>query len=173
LELKSNGKPKRIWIPRGLCIPVFHPDGRLLRVKFRVAEPREGQPKYIPLPQAEKCTAPMALESGASLPWQVVESELDAVLLAQEAGHLVNVAATGSAAIRPDADTWAELQAAPRVLISLDFDEAGNKAACKWWEAHLPPGRCKLWPVPDGKDPCEAWRLGWNLADWTRGGLAE
>lgn len=172
-ECGKNGKPKRVWIPKGLCIPVFHQDGRLLRVKFRVAEPGDSRPKYIPLPQAEKCTAPLVLESRAqALPWQVVESELDALLLAQEAGHMVNVVGLGSASIRPDADTWAKLQAAPHVLLSLDFDEAGNKTACQWWATHL-PGRSKLWPVPEGKDPCDAWRAGWSLADWTREGLKD
>ena len=172
-ECKKDGKPRRVWIPKGFCIPVFHQDGRLLRVKFRVADPDPPRrPKYIPLPQVEKCTAPLVLESNAgAAPWQVVESELDGLLLAQDAGHLVNVVAMGSASYRPDADTWAKLQAAPLVLVSLDYDEAGNKAACQWWEAHLPPGRYKLWPVPDGKDPCDAWQAGWSLADWVEKGL--
>lgn len=172
-KIKDNGKPRRVWIPRSLCIPVFHFGGSLLRVKFRVAEPGPSRPKYIPLPQVEKCTAPLVLPSrSGALPWQVVESELDALLLAQEAGHFVNVVAMGSASYRPDAATWVKLQAAPRVLLSLDFDEAGNKAACQWWEAHLPPGLCKLWPVPVGKDPCDSWKAGWNLAEWTQAGIA-
>ena len=100
----------------------------------------------------------------------MVESELDALLLAQEAGHLVNVVAMGSASYRPDAETWAKLQDATRVLISLDFDEAGNKAACRWWETHL-QGKAKVWPVPEGKDPCDTWRAGWNLADWVGEGV--
>ena len=171
-EFKNTGKPKQVWIPKGLCIPIYHQDGRLLRVKFRVADPGDTRPKYIPLPQAEKCTAPLVLESSAGvLPWQVVESELDALLLAQEAGHLVNVIGMGSASLRPDAATWTKLQAAPRVLVSLDFDEAGNKAACRWWEAHLQSGSYKLWPVPEGKDPCDAWRAGWTLTDWTQAAL--
>lgn len=172
-EAKGNGKLRRVWIPRGLCIPVFHPDGRLLRIKFRVADSGPARPKYITLPQAEKCTAPLVLKSRSGVrPWQVVESELDALLLAQEAGHLVNVVALGSAAFRPDSNTWADMQAAPLVLVSLDFDEAGNKAACLWWKAHLPPGRYRLWPVPEGKDPCDAWKARWDLAEWTKSGLA-
>lgn len=171
-EFKDNGKPRRVWIPKGLCIPVIGFQGHIYRVKIRVADPGPNRPKYIPIPQAEKNTSPMILESRAGhRAWQVVESELDALLLAQEAGHLVNVVAMGSASYRPDAETWAKLQAAPRVLVSLDFDEAGNKAACRWWEAHLPPGVFKLWPVPDGKDPCDSWRAGWHLADWVYGGL--
>jgi DNA primase len=169
---KENGQPRRVWIPKGLCIPVMAVNGEVLRVKMRVAqEPGQDRPKYIPIPQAEKCTAPLVLETSSGKPWQIVESELDALLLAQEAGHLVNVAAMGSASYRPDAVTWAKLTAAPLVLVSLDFDEAGNKAACQWWHDHLPEGRCKVWPVPEGKDPCDAWRAGWNLADWTQTAL--
>jgi DNA primase len=172
-EYKEDGKPRQVWIPQGLSIPVISESGDILRLKFRVT-PKDGQnrPKYIPLPQVEKCTAPLVLQSpAAAAPWQVVESELDALLLAQEAGHLVNIVAMGSASYRPDAATWSKLQAAPRVLISLDFDEAGNKAACRWWETNLPPKICKLWPVPEGKDPCDAWLAGWKLADWVQGGM--
>ena len=172
-EYKRNGKPRQVWIPQGLSIPVISRSGDILRVKFRVS-PKVGQdrPKYIPLPQLEKCTAPLVLESrSGAAAWQVVESELDALLLSQEAGHLVNVVAMGSASYRPDAATWARLQAAPRVLLCLDFDEAGNKAACRWWERYLPQNKVKLWPVPEGKDPCDAWRAGWKLADWISEGL--
>lgn len=197
-ERKPDGKPKRVWIPKGLCIPVFAASGELLRVKIRLAPAPAGapeRPKYLPLPQTEKCTAPLVVRStptdaaidtptdsvppANSTVWQVVESELDALLLAQEIGRLghnagqgVNVVAMGSASYRPDAATWADLQAAPLVLVSLDFDDAGNKAACLWWEKHLAPGRFKLWPVPEGKDPCDAWRAGWNLAEWTKQGLS-
>jgi hypothetical protein len=158
-EYKENGKPKRVWIPKGLCIPVFRPGG-IARIKIRLDAPTENQPRYIPLPQVEKCTAPLVLEKLPGASWQVVESELDALLLSQEAGHLVNVAALGSASYRPDTFTWEKLQAAPLVLVSLDFDSAGNKAACQWWKKHLPSGRVKLWPVPEGKDPCDSWRAG-------------
>ena len=171
-ELNDKGKPKKVWLPKGLCIPVGTRDGDILRVKIRLApSDDEKRPKYIPVPQAEKCTAPLVLESPGASSWQVVESELDAILLWQEAGHLVNVVALGSASYRPDAATWAKLRTARRVLISLDYDDAGNKAACQWWEKYLPAGHFKLWPVPEGKDPCDAWRAGWKLSDWVRGGL--
>ena len=172
-EIKENGKPRTVWIPQGLCIPVISKAGEILRVKFRVS-PQEGQnrPKYIPLPQLEKCTVPLVLESkSGSTVWQVVESELDALLLFQETGQRVNMVAMGSASYRPDLETWSRLKAASRVLVSLDFDEAGNKAACQWWERHLQPGAFKLWPVPEGKDPCDSWRAGWSLREWVEAGI--
>lgn len=172
-ELKANGKPRRVWIPKGLVIPVFNAAGELMRVKFRVFGAGENRPKYIPLPQAEKNTAPLVLQGKGAAAWQIVESELDGLLMHQEAGQFVNVAALGSAVFRPDADTWAQLCRAEKILISLDFDEAGNKAACQWWKSNLKPGQGRLWPVPEGKDPTDAFRAGWNLSDWIIGGLLD
>jgi len=172
-ELNAQGNPKKVWIPRGLSIPVISRKGDILRVKIRVDTSTDpNRPKYIPIPQTEKCTAPLIKEhADSSLPWQIVESELDALLLSQEAVQLVNIVAIGSASYRPDKETWEKLKAAPRVLISLDYDAAGNKAACTWWKANLPAGRAKLWPVPEGKDPCDTWKAGWNLFEWVKSGI--
>ncbi len=170
-ELKDNGKYKRVWIPQGLVIPVFNAANQLMRVKIRVANPGQNRPKYIPIPQAEKNTTPLIFQNTELKTWQIVESELDGVLLMQKAGHIVNVIALGSAVFRPDAETWKRLLDAEKILISLDFDEAGNKNACQWWEKHLKPGQFRLWPVPEGKDPTDAYRAGWDLSNWTDSGL--
>lgn len=170
-EFKENGQARRVWIPQGLCIPVFHEDGRIHRVKFRLANPGPRQPKYIGLPQIEKSVAPLALEKPETRPWVILESELDAILLFQEAGQRVNVLAMGSASNRPDADTWAKLKAAPLVLVSLDADEAGGKSTYRWWRKNLDRGRFIHWPVPEGKDPGEAWESGWDLFTWIETGL--
>lgn len=168
--LKGNGQPKKVWIPAGLCIPVFAEDGRIQRLKFRLKEPKPHQPKYIPLPQEEKNTAPLVIPArNTNNLWVVVESELDAHLVAQAADREINVLGMGSASNRPDADTWAKLTTAPLVLVSLDYDEAGNKSALQWWKRNLPQGRFKHWPVPEGKDPCEAWQRGHNLTAWLAG----
>lgn len=170
-EVKPNGRQKRVWIPKGLVIPVFNTAGQLMRVKFRVFGAGEARPKYIPLPQTEKNTAPLIFQDKEITVWQVVESELDGLLLHQEAGQLVNVISLGSAVFRPDAETWEKLKTAGKILISLDFDEAGNKNACQWWEKNLKPGQFRLWPVPEGKDPTDAFNAGWNLAEWSNAGL--
>lgn len=170
-EIKENGKAKRVWIPKGLCIPVFHEDGRLHRVKIRLAEQGPGRPKYIGLPQEEKNIAPLVLEYPGCRHWQVVESELDAFLLFQESRQQVNVIAMGSASNRPDALTWEKIRRAFRVLVSLDYDEAGSKAAYQWWKGNLPPGLFRHWPVPEGKDPTDAWLAGWRLFDWIKAGI--
>lgn len=168
--VKQDGSSKKHFIPEGLLIPVFSPSGGVLRLKVRRFKPGPNGPKYLPIPSEPKNIAPLLVQAEARA-WAVVESELCALLLAQEAGDLVNVAALGSAVYRPDAELFPQLVGAPFVLVSLDFDEAGNKAAWAWWSEHFPPKNCRVWPVPEGKDPSEAWQLGWELRSWIEAGL--
>ena len=174
-EWGKNGRPRSVWIPKGLCIPVYSDDA-LVRVKFRLAEPVADMPRYFPLKQSaqDRNTSPLFLPSPTkNAPFIIVESELDAILLAQEAAPLVNVLALGSAQMRPDKATWERLLASPLVLVSLDFDDAGNKAACTWWKTNLPYGKYKLWPVPDGKDPTEAYKAGLDIVRWIDAGVTD
>jgi len=169
-EFKPNGKRRMLWLPHGLVLPVLDPAGRPARIKFRRPNPRENEPKYLYLPSEPKNTAPLVI-TGPAAAWIVVESELDGLLLAQEAGDLVNVLALGSASLRPDAEAHARLEAAPFILVALDADDAGDKAAWTWWTTHYPPEKIRVWPVPEGKDPTDAWRAGWDLRAWIEGGL--
>ena len=169
-EFKPNGRRRMLWLPHGLVLPVLDTSGRPARIKFRRPNPGKDEPKYLYLPSEPKNTAPLSI-TGTAAAYVVVESELDGLLLAQGAGGLVNVLALGSASLRPDAEAHARLEAAPFILVSLDFDDAGNKAAWEWWTAHYPPEKLRVWPVPEGKDPCEAWRAGWDLRAWIEGGL--
>lgn len=169
-EFKPNGKRRMLWLPHGLVLPVLDTAGRPARIKFRRPNPRENEPKYLYLPSEPKNTAPLVI-TGQAAAWIVVESELDGLLLAQEAGDLVNVLALGSASLRPDAEAHARLEAAPFILVALDADDAGDKAAWTWWTTHYPPEKIRVWPVPEGKDPTDAWRTGWDLRAWIEGGL--
>lgn len=170
-EMGNTGKPKKLWIPGpSLVIPVLDASGKVQRVKFRRFKPGPKEPKYLPLTSPTRSIAPLILLTSAKA-WAVVESELDAILLAQEAGNLVSVAALGSASYRPDTTLLPLLEQAPFILVSLDHDEAGYKAAVRWWEERFPYNQLKLWPVPEGKDVCEAWQLGWDLREWVEAGL--
>jgi hypothetical protein len=169
-EFKPNGKRRMLWLPRGLVLPVLDASGKPARIKFRRPNPGQDEPKYLYLPSLPKNTAPLSI-AGTAAAWIVMESELDALLLAQEAGDLVNVLALGSASLRPDAEAHARLQSAPIILLALDFDDAGNKAAMSWWPEHYPPEKLRIWPVPEGKDPTDAWRAGWDLRAWIEAGL--
>jgi len=167
---KPDGRRRMLWLPHGLVLPVLDASGNPARIKFRRPNPGKDEPKYLYLPSEPKNTAPLSI-TGTAAAWIVVESELDGLLLAQEAGDLVNVLALGSASLRPDAAAHARLETAPFILVALDADDAGDKAAWTWWTTHYPPEKTRVWPVPEGKDPCEAWRAGWDLRAWIEGGL--
>lgn len=157
-----KGKPKRLWIPAGVVIPTFTTAGQLARVKVRRWE---GDLRYYALPGGE--ARPLVAGQGPAV--VVVESELDALLVAQEAGDLVQAMALGSAQARPTADAWEVLQAAPAVLVALDSDQAGAKEAWTWWRGNVP--QAHRWPVPGHKDPTEAHQAGFDLALWVEAGL--
>jgi len=98
----------------------------------------------------------------------VVEAELDALAVAFAAGDLVTACAVLTNAGRPDAAAHALLSRALRILVALDFDEAGARG-WSWWKATYPQAR--RWPVPEGKDPGDAVRLGCDLREWILAGL--
>lgn len=158
---KENGKPKKLWLPLGLVIPKLAGD-RVDRV--RVRQP-EGDPRYYLLPGSD--TGPLVIPGGPAC--VVVESELDAILLHQEAGDLAAVVALGSASIRPDRATAAILDQSETILLALDADDAGAKSAWGWWREHYPSA--KRWPTIQGKDPSEARQNGLDLRAWVMAGL--
>jgi hypothetical protein len=99
----------------------------------------------------------------------VVESELDGLLINQEAGDLAGVIALGSAQTRPDAETDKAIREADLILIALDSDQAGTKEAWQWWNYQYK--NVKRWPCPIGKDPTEAKQSGLDLRAWVIAGL--
>lgn len=146
-ELKGNGKPRRMWLPAGLVIPTRRKAGlAALKVRRSAWTPEDEFPKYV----AVAGSVPgLALGSGSGKPVVIVESELDAVLVHQEAGDIVRALALGTASGKPDTDAAAYLRSAARILVALDFDDAGFKAF-PWWRQNFE--QSKAWPVPEGKD---------------------
>ena len=163
---KENGKSKKLWMPVGLVIPWFDGSGAVIRVRVRLAEPREqNMPKYYMLPGSS--SAPMFLGPERDA-FVLIESELDGLLVFQAAGDIIGVCALGSASNRPDISMAAVLQKALCILNSLDFDQAGSKEQ-DFWSANFP--QTARWPVPKGKDPGEAIQAGVNLREWILSGL--
>jgi hypothetical protein len=162
--LKENGQPKRLWLPVGLVIPLIH-GGQVERVRIRRPE---GDPRYYLLSGSSTRAVVIYNRQPVTL---LVESELDAMLLQQEAGDLANVVALGNAQARPDREAAALLNRTRLILVSLDADQAGAKEAWHWWSTQFPQAR--RWPPIQGKDPGEMFQAGVNLRAWVRAGLAE
>lgn len=162
-ERREDGKPKKLWIPAGLLIPLLR-DGRVERLRVRR---KDGPgPKYVVVPGSSSAsfTAGDPLRPAAV----VVESELDAIAVAAAASDLCFCVSTGSAQTMPDPGAAALLRAAKAVLLALDCDRAGA-AAMRAYRERYPAA--KPWPVPRGKDPGEAYALGVDLRAWVSAGL--
>jgi hypothetical protein len=159
--LRDDGRPKALWIPRGLVIPHIV-DGVIYRLRIR--RPDDSGPRYYVIPGSSMSI--MTIEPSRRA-FVIVESELDAIAIAA-ACPLVGAVALGSVAAKPDADTTATLRGAVQILNALDYDAAGAKAMT-WWADHFP--NCERWPVPSGKDPGEAVKLGIDLDTWIKAGL--
>jgi hypothetical protein len=163
-ELRDDGRPKKVWLPRGLVIPLCQ-NGQVIRLRVRRPE---GKPRYILVPGSS--TRGMVMGDGNPVTI-LVESELDGLLLYQEAGDLVNVVALGNAQARPDQEAAALLNRSRLILVGLDADQAGAKEAWRWWEDHYP--QAHRWPPIQGKDPGEMFTAGLSLRIWVHAGLAE
>jgi DNA primase len=158
--LKDDGRPKALWIPRGLVIP-YIVDGVVYRIRIRRPE---GEPRYYVLPGSAMSTMMIGRERRAFV---VVESELDAIAVAASS-DLAGAVAVGSVSAKPDAETFAVLKKSLQILNALDYDAAGAKAM-EWWGDNF--AHHDRWPVPKGKDPGEAVCMGIDLNQWIIAGL--
>ncbi len=166
----KTGKPKRVWLPAGLVIPTINKDGNVTALKIRRNnwKPEDELPKYVWVSGGHN--APMVLLGEQGKPCIIVESELDAILCAQEAGSLVTAIAMRSSVNKPDATTHRLLAAASLILVALDADEAGTKEI-KWWEDYYMAA--KWWPVPTGKDVGDLMAEPGMVREWIEAGLPE
>jgi len=160
---QKTGKSKKLWIPQGLVIP-YHQGKSIARIRVRRSEPPKNGNRYIIASGSNM--QPMALWADQNAV-MVVESELDAILINQEAGDLIGVIALGSSAIKPDSQLDERLMNASRILCALDNDEAGIKAV-SFWRRY--PGY-KRWPSIKGKDCTEQMKFGVPVRMWIEAGL--
>jgi hypothetical protein len=164
-ELKNDGTPKKLWIPGGLVIPLIDGYGRIRRIRIRRFT--DQGPRYVVVPGSVMAGMAHGLPNRAAV---IVESELDAIMLAGIAADLSAVVAMGSATSKPTAPLLEELRKCAVVLVALDSDRAGAEAM-RWWKENLPSSR--RWPVPQGKDPGEAFAAGVNIREWIQAGLPQ
>lgn len=174
-EIRCDGKPKLLWIPAGLVIPLTplseqkeqnqNQDG-VARLRIRRSDPGDG-PRYVIV--AGSTMAPLVLESEKNI-FVIVESELDAWLIWQEAADLTSIIAMGAAAMKPDISTHSLLIKSEKIFNALDYDAAGARHSWKFWPETYGP-KVKRWPVPIGKDPSDAWQRGLNIRAWIEAGI--
>jgi hypothetical protein len=163
-EYKENGKLRKLWIPTGIVIP-FIDDG-VKRLRVRRDNPQDGQ-RFIVVHGSTARPLILGKERRSFL---IVESELDGWLCWQEAGALAGIIALGSASAKPDKTTHEILLNAERILLSLDYDEAGAKASYNFWPQTYGK-KVARWPTPAGKDASEAYQKGINIKVWVEAGL--
>ena len=179
----KNGPIRALWIPRGVTIPAIGQDGRVCRIRIRrrnadLKDPKDS--KYMLIPQSsDPYSAPLCLPPQGVIPgmatWVIVESELDAMSVHHACGGAVGVLSVLTVSGKPDVVAHRHLRKAVRILLALDFDqdkEDGSNpgaGAWPWWERTY--DQAGLWPVPEGKDPGEAFALGVDLRAWVSAGM--
>ena len=193
-QVKADGKPKQLWLPKGLVIPHLgaDADGNNFAHRLRIRRPEEERQRFMPdqkffvIPGSDMDALYLCRRRPPGSPRPdgsiniiaVVESELDALLLHHLAGDLMGVVAAMTSTVKNlPPKLFADLEKADCVLVALDFDEPdknGKRAGAEgWprWNDTFP--RAKRWPVPVGKDPGEAFARGENLRLWLMAGLPE
>ena len=159
----EKGNVKGLWLPKGLIIPLIE-GGQVLRLRVRRPV---GEPRYVVVSGSDMRPMVFHRKQGAFV---IVESELDAILVNQEAEDLAGVVSLGNAQARPDTETDKVLRGAASILVSLDFDEAGGRASWQFWLSNYP--NAKRWPTPKGKDPGDYYQQGGNIRAWIEAGFS-
>lgn len=168
-KLNPDGKEIKLWIPVGLLIP-YVKDNSIKRIRVRRTNSTN---RYYTLPGS---SAEMMILGNSRDHIVIVESELDAMLIHQEAGDLVTTIALGSAQGRPDGLSNNILTQAKLILIALDTGttEKKEKAGYRewlWWKKNFQQSR--RWPTIKGKDPGESYKNGVSIRDWVMAGIGE
>jgi DNA primase len=165
----EKGRRRPLWLPAGLVIP-WRINGEVKRIRIRRQDPGAIRLRYYAVPGSTMGTM-LITARNHPIPgdiFVIVESELDAMLIWQEAGDLVGTVGLGSVSARPDADATKTLCSSPFILVAVDYDAAGLKEWA-WWRDHFRDAHQHT--TPEYKDPGDAAKAGLNLRDWVIAGL--
>lgn len=171
----KNGQDGRVhdklFIPRGILIPTFGNEGSILNLRIRrhKADLNENRSKYMELEGSYH--GPLFLPSSLPRPlavYFITEAELDAMLIHYASGGVVGAVAVRTNRGKPDASCNTCLEAASRICVALDYDNAGAEG-CDFWEEKY--ANSIRWPVPEGKDPGDAFALGVDIREWIEASL--
>ena len=148
---------KKLFVPSGLVVP-----WQDKRIRIRRNDPGDyGRYHAVNGSSAEPFSVGEPCETAAI----IVESELDAILLSQEIKRKIFIVSMGSATIKPDNILLEKLEQCPVVLVAMDSDKAGGKAA-QWWLDNVSSTCRTLTPKAYGKDVTEAFLNGLELNKW-------
>lgn len=165
LSFEETGKD--IWLPKGIVLPTFF-DGQVMRLRIRRVDLKPGDDnKYIAV--SGNRSTPSFYGKTSDLPIFLLESEIDSLLIQQQAGDLCSCMAI-PAGQRPDAYADEILRAAPFLIFSLDFDKAGI-SQYSFWKTAYP--EMKIWLADGGKSPGDDFKQGVDLREWVKAGLAQ
>ncbi len=152
----------KMALPSGIVIPSFAPGQRVTGITIRRLNDAEagkyGRYHSIPTPGGRQIAVYPSLKTlNPPKALVIVESELDAILLAQKVEGVL-IASLGSAGRKPHSLEeseifWRAFATIPIVLVALDNDEAGREATSWWLEQWK---HTRAMPIPGGhKDPTE------------------
>lgn len=165
--LEETGRKQWMCLPAGIVIPCIH-GNFVQKVKIRKSSWKKEDlyGKYYEIPGCLK-TIPTFGDYNEGIA-VIVESELDAMLIMQEAKDLCVCIALGGAQKRPDFTLTTWLKEKRLLLFALDFDEAGKKEFIYWAKSYP---TLKPWPTPEYKSPGDYYIKGGNLREWISAGI--
>lgn len=153
-----------LFVPRGIVIPCFV-DGAVQYVKVRRPVPGVPGPKYQQVAGGKAALFGLDGLTGKTTAI-ICEAELDAILVHQEAGDLVDVVALGSKSARPALPWLSRLLGCTRWLLAIDGDADD---AATWWGFSARVRRVR--PL-QGNDVTEFAQAGGDLRAWVEFHLA-
>ena len=179
LEFEKEGVKKlrrKLWIPRGLVIPTLRNGLPVaLRVRRPAADLTDSQTKYVAVSgSAMKPFMATGRRPAAPGAWVIAESQLDAIMISEQVSSQHPPLPVGAMAMlsntgKPCPETHQVLAASNKILVALDYDQAGKKG-WEWWEKTY--RQAVRWPALEGKDPGEYFALGGDIYEWIREGLS-
>lgn len=157
------GSKKAVTLYQGIVIPWFIGDD-IWRLTIRDETVAEGNERYRQVSGGSNGLY-LGFSLGLDRPVILVEGEIDALSIAQEAGHHISVVATGSTEGGHTARWVVELARKDLVLVAFDAEEKGDEAA-QWWTDRLENAhRLRPWwcdanqMLQDGIDLLNDWIL--------------
>ena len=150
---------QHISLPAGLVIPSYEPETNSLQsIKIRRFDPK--RPKYHQVVGSSDALSIFGYRQNT--PVVVLESELDAMLLMQEARDRVWVVATGGSSKKPDLYLDGLIRSSPLIIHVPDYDDAGA-ASISFWRGY---SNYKLYCTPKEKSVGDAYQAGVDLHHW-------